>query len=336
VNDAAARAARVRRGVGWFERPDRGVIQVTGSDRVRWANGMLTNDIAALAPDAARSGCYALLLTPKGRIAADLHVSFHDEALWLEVARDALTEVMQRLDGFLIADDVTLTDISDSHRHFALEGPRAREVLERAAGSTLEIALDCYVRTTLSGVDVLVTAWGLSGETAYQLMVAPSSAGRVREAIFAAAGEDLVEGDAATLEVLRVESGTPRLGAELGLDVLPGETNLMERAVSMSKGCYTGQEIVARMASRGAASHRMVGIAFGDADAVASGALVAGAPVSVDGTNVGEVTSVCHSDLAGPIALGFVRRVHAEIGVAVGVGELGGRVAALPFVAKST
>lgn len=335
MSDAPTRAARVRRGVGWFERPDRGVIRVTGSDRVRWTNGMLTNDIARLAPHPAHSGCHALLLTAKGRIAADLHVSCHDEELWLELARDAVPDVMERLAGLLIADDVTLTDASDAHRHFAIEGPRAEEVLEAAAGAPAGLARDGYARMTLGGIEVVVGAWGLSGEAAYQLMVAPGDAGRLRDAIFAAAGDDIVVGDAATLEVLRIEAGTPRLGRELGLDVLPGETNLIGRAVSLSKGCYTGQEIVARMESRDAASHRLVGIALAPADAVASGAVVAGAPVSVDGANVGEVTSVCHSELAGPIALGFVRRAHAAPGQVVAVGKIGGRVTTLPFVAQS-
>lgn len=336
MNDAAARAAQVRRGVGWFERPDRGVIRVTGSDRVRWTNGMLTNDVAGLAPHPAHSGCYALLLTPQGRIAADLHVACHPEELWLELARDALADVIERLDAFLIADDVTLSDESDAHRHFAIEGPRAGEVLERAAGAPVELARDDYARITLAGVDAVVAAWGVSGEDAYQLMVAPDDAGRLRDAIFAAAGDDLVVGDAATLEVLRIEAGTPRLGCELGLDVLPGETNLIGRAVSLTKGCYTGQEIVARMESRGAASHRLVGIALADADAVTSGDVVVGAPVSVDGATVGEITSVCHSELAGPIALGFARRALADAGQRVSVGEIGGRVTALPFVATST
>jgi glycine cleavage system aminomethyltransferase T len=89
------------------------------------------------------------------------------------------------------------------------------------------------------------------------------------------------------------------------------------------------------MESRGAAAHRLVGIALGAADAVTSGGVVAGAPVSVDGMDVGEVTSVCHSELAGPIALGFVRRAQAEVGLEVAVGGVGGRVVRLPFVAPA-
>jgi folate-binding protein YgfZ len=297
---------------------------------------MVTNDVARLAPHPAHSGCHALLLTPKGRIAADLHVSCHAEELWLELARDAVPDVMQRLDAFLIADDVTLTDASEAHRHFAIEGPRAHEVLARAAGAPAALARNDCARLALGGVDAVVAAWGVSGEVAYQLMVPPTDAERLREAIFAAAEDDVVVGDAATLEVLRIEAGTPRLGHELGLDVLPGETNLMGRAVSLSKGCYTGQEIVARMESRGAASHRLVGIALESDDAVTSGAVVAGAEVSVDDAEVGEVTSVCHSDLVGPIALGFVRRALAEPGQVVVVSGVGGRVTALPFVATSS
>jgi folate-binding protein YgfZ len=337
VTDAPARAARVRRGAGWFERPDRGLIRVTGSDRVRWTNGMLSNDVAGLTADLSHSGCYALLLTPKGRIAADLHVLRREDALWLEVSRDALPDVMERLDRFLIADDVELTDASATLRHFALEGPRSTEILSRAIGGAVVIAADCCAQVTLGGVEVIAGAWGWSGEAAYQLIVPVDAAETVRAAIFEAAGENgPVEGDVATLEVLRVEAGTPLLGAELGLDVLPAETDLIGRAVSLSKGCYTGQEIVARMESRGAAAHRLVGFVFEDPEAVRAGAVAVGAPVMAAGERVGEITSVCHSALAGAIALGYVRRAHAELGSTLCVGVSRAQVAALPFVSKAS
>jgi folate-binding protein YgfZ len=329
-------AARIRRGAGWFALPDRGVISVRGADRVRWTNGMVSNDVARLAPGPESSGCYALLLTAQGRIVADPHVLVREQELWLELSRDALPEVLKRLERYVIADDVALSDASDAWRRFALEGPRAREVLQRAAGALPAIARDCGAPLRIAGAEVTACAWGFSGEAAYQLFARAGDADAVAAAVVAAGGDALELGDAEVLEVLRIEAGTPRLGRELGEDVLPAEAGLVGRAVSLAKGCYTGQEIVARMDSRGSASHRLVGLRFETGFPGGSPPL-AGTPVKAgDGQPVGSVTSACRSALAGAIALAYLRRSHADPGGEVAVGETSARVAALPFVPLPT
>lgn len=326
---AEERAARVRSNAGWFALEDRGVIRVRGADRVRWTNGMVSNDVARLAPGATRSGCHALLLTAQGRILADLHVLAREDELWLELARDGLPEVQKHLERYVISDDVALSDESPRWRRFALEGPRAPALLARVAGKPVAIAPDSGLELPIAAATVVACAWGWSGEAAYQLFVPAADADAVAHAFADAGGGDLEAGDAGVLEVLRIEAGTPRQGAELGPDVLPAETGLVGRAVSLAKGCYTGQEIVARMESRGAASHRLVGLRF---DAPDGGDPSRGAPVSKAGQVIGSVTSACHSALAGAIALAYVRRAHAEPGSEVEVGAARARVAALPFV----
>ena len=237
---------------------------------------MVSNDVARLAPGAASSGCHALLLTAQGRILADLHVLAREDELWLELARDALPEVSKHLERYVISDDVALSDESSAWRRFALEGPRAPALLARVAGAPVAIAPDSGVELSVAAATVVACAWGWSGEAAYQLFVPSAEADAVARAFADAGGADLEPGDAEVLEVLRIEAGTPRQGAELGPDVLPAETGLVGRAVSLSKGCYTGQEIVARMESRGAASHRLVGLRF---DAPDAGDPPRGAPV---------------------------------------------------------
>jgi folate-binding protein YgfZ len=325
---AADGAARVRGSAGWFDLPDRGVIRVRGADRVRWTNGMVSNDVARLAPGPASSGCHALLLTPQGRILADLHVFAREDELWLELAGEALPDVLARLERYVIADDVALADASAAWRRFALEGPGAPALLSSAAGGPVEVAPDSGVELRIAGAGVVACAWGWSGEAAYQIFAPAEAADAVARAFAVAGGADLVSGDAEVLEVLRIEAGTPRQGAELGPDVLPAETGLVGRAVSLAKGCYTGQEIVARMASRGAASHRLVGLRFAEpgADLPAPGA-----PVAAANEVVGSVTSACRSDLVGAIALAYVRTAHAEPGSEVEAGARA-RVTALPFV----
>jgi len=301
---------------------------VRGADRVRWTNGMVSNDVASLLPGPDRSGCHALLLTAQGRIVADLHVLAREDELWLELAGDVLPDVAKRLERFVIADDVTISDASGAWRRFALEGPRAPELLARAAGAPVAIASDSGAEVSIAGAPVVACAWGWSGEAAYQLFVPAPAAETVERAIAAAGRGDLETADAEVLEVLRIEAGTPRQGRELTEDVLPAETGLVGRAVSTTKGCYTGQEIVARMESRGSASHRLVGLRC---DAPDADPPAVGAAVIADAQSIGSVTSACRSQ-AGAIALGFVRRAHAAPGTAVEISGARAHVANLPFV----
>jgi len=328
VSDAVT---AVRRGAGLFVREGRGLIVVRGGDRVRWLNGMITNDVATLAPGPERSGCHALLLTPIGRIVAELHVLLRPDAFWLETEREAVAPARARLEKLLIADDVTLADESDRFARLGIEGPRAVEIVAAAAddGSGLAgLASDACADLRAAGADVVAFASGWSGEPALQLLVPREAEAAVRQALAAAGtGRELVEADASVLETLRIEAGVPRFGAELSEEVLPPEARL-DRAISYTKGCYTGQEIIARMRSRGNVSHLLVGLAFDGPPLPARGDAI-----TADGRAIGEVTSAALSPAAGAIALGFVRRGHDAPGTRVELAGRGAEVRALPFVA---
>ncbi|HVP28915.1 MAG TPA: glycine cleavage T C-terminal barrel domain-containing protein [Myxococcota bacterium] len=328
----SALATAVRRGAGVFALDGRGLLVVRGGERVRWLNGMITNDVAKLAPGPDRSGCHALLLTQIGRIVADLHVLLRSDAFWLETERETVAPARARLERLLIADDVVLADESDAFARFGIEGPKAPAVVAAAAGDEglCQLARHACREARIADVDCVAFAWGWSGEPALQLVVPSAGAAVVREAL-GRAGEPLglVSADPATLELLRVEAGVPRYGAELSEEVLPAEARL-DDAVSYSKGCYTGQEIVARMRSRGNASHLLVGLVL-PGDAVPA----RGAAITSDGRVVGEVTSAALSPAAGAIALGFVRRGHDALGTRVEVDGLAAEVRELPFVPPS-
>lgn len=325
---APARAAALRRGVGLFRLRDRAVLAVRGADRVRWLDGMLSNDVSSLAPGSSRSGCYALLLSPQGRILADFHVLLRGEELWLETARAGFDAIRARLERFIVADDVTLVDRSDELVRFALEGAGAEALLTRALGRAPALAPESGADFELGGQPVCVAAFGWSGAPAFQLFVSPQAEALVLATLRASAGpHGLPEGDAEVLEILRIEAGVPALHRELDEQVLPPETNLMSRAVSLTKGCYTGQEIVARLVSRGAESHRLVGLRF------AAGLPGPDAEIRAEGQRIGEVTSSCRSAEAGPIGLGFVRRPWDAPGTQVEVEGCTARVASLPLVA---
>jgi folate-binding protein YgfZ len=316
-------AAAVRRGAGLFRLDQRALLEVSGADRSRWLDGMLSNEVRSLGPE--RSGCAALALTRTGRVVADLHVLWRPEALWLELDAAAAGPTRGHLEKFIIADAVRLEDRSSVHARLALEGPAAAALLG-ALGAAPPPPADACLELELAGVPLLLAAWGWSGEPAFQLFAPRARGGALAEALLqAGAAGGLVEAGAEALEILRIEAGVPRYGAELDESVLPDEARL-GAAVSTRKGCYTGQEVVARLRSQGQPSHFLVGLrAEGDAP------LAAGSEIRLGDTRVGEVTSACVSPAAGSIALGFVRRPHQEPGTRVLAGGCPARVAALPF-----
>jgi folate-binding protein YgfZ len=329
------RAGAVRRRVGLFRLPDRGVVEVRGGDRRRWLDGMVSNDVASLSAAGPGNGCYALLLTREGRIVADLHVIERADCHWLEATADGARAALERLAKYVIADDVALRNATGEHARLAVEGPRACAVVAAAAGrdetDLAAVPPDCAVELEVAGAAVVAAAFGFSGEAALQIFAPPASADDVAARLRAAgAAHGLVEGDAETLEILRVEAGIPRLGAELSEDVLPAEVGL-DGAASATKGCYTGQEVVARMRSRGQVGHHLVGLVV---EGAGSEAIERGAEIRDSGRAIGEVTSSVHASL-GRIALGFVRRGHAEPGARVEVAGHPARIAPLPFVSRA-
>ncbi len=319
--------ASVRRSAGLFRLPDRVVLRVRGADRVRWLNGMLTNDVSNLSPGPERSGCHALLLTHQGRVVADFHVLWREAELWLETAASALLPVRERLGRFIVADAVELSEPTPALARLALEGPGAASYLARVTGVRPELSPGSCADVTIAGAGAVVARYGFSGEDAYQLFVAGDHVESVFQALAEAGGDDLVLADEVLLEVLRIEAGLPRIGAELDESVLPSEARL-DAAVSTTKGCYTGQEVVARIASQGRVKHLLVGLQAQGAEAIE-----VGGAVFADEKRVGEVTSSCFSPDAGAIALAFVRRTHEAPGTELRVGERAVRVTTLPFVA---
>jgi folate-binding protein YgfZ len=320
--------ATTRDCAGLFVMENRALLEVGGEDRVRWLDGMISGDVEALAGGGSTSGCYATLLTNRGAIVSDLHVGRLGDVFVLESRRDQVDMIRETLDRFIIADDVTLIDLRAQCEALGLEGPRAREVLSQAVGAGIDLEPECWAEFELNGRGVRVGAFGFSGEEAFQIHVACEDRSAVEDALEAAgSGLGMIRGDAAALEVMRIEAGIPALGSELGEDVLPAEARL-ERAIATSKGCYVGQEIVARLRARGQVNHLLVGLQI-------EGEFLPGADtlLSAEGRRTGEITSSARSPALGPIALGFVRREHSEIGTRVEFEGGTARVAALPLVA---
>lgn len=286
-------------GLGW--------IRITGSDRVRWLNGMMTNSIQALAPG---HGCYNFALNARGRIQgiANVFAPDHDpEMLLIETDRSELPRLMTHLDHFIIMDDVELADITSERFGLLLAGPKAPSVLE-ALGMPRPGEPMSIVSTPWNDSELSVIRAHSPLIDRFELWTAPASAERLKAAIERYA----MPLEPETLECLRVLEGSPRYGVDIRdsekAHDLPQETALPDaqsRALHFAKGCYLGQEIVERIRSRGSVLRTFSGFEL-------AGSLPPlGAKLQAEDKPVGELTSIAAVPLEGRtilLALGYVRR----------------------------
>jgi len=286
---------------------DRGLVRVVGADRVRFLNGMLSSDVAKLAEGCASA---SLLLDRKGHVLAQLFVLAEPEAILLDVAPGLEAELTGVLEKHIIADDVALASQSSESGQLGLEGPGARDAA-RALGFAAPPP-GRFERAEFSGATLLVLGGGSLGDDGLRVIASRAQLARLREALA------LPELSPEAVEVLRIEAALPKLGKDVSARNFPQEARL-EHAFSLAKGCYVGQEIVARIASRGAVNRLLVKLRTRER-------VAPGAEIRVADTVSGQVTSSAVSAASGPIALGYVRVADARAGVAVSVGGIAGEI----------
>jgi folate-binding protein YgfZ len=329
--DGAAEYRAVREGAAVALRSDRARFRLWGKDPVRMLHGLVTNDLLK-AP--AGRGVYAAMLTPKGRMIADLRAFRREDGeVLVSVAAEAREGVRDHLRKMVPPMFARWEDVTDSVAEIGIYGPRSGEALGAVfVGAALPVDEDAFAETEVEGVRVLVAATREAGlEEGFDLFVDAEAAPALWQALRAHAP---AVGFGA-LETLRVEAGRPRYGTDLTEETIPTEAyqsaGLMERAISFSKGCYTGQEVVVRIAHRGHVNRHLRGLLLGDAPPPAMRTPLFD-PAS--GKEVGWTTSAAYSPrLAQTVALGYVRRT-VEPGGTVRVGAADGAeatVAELPF-----
>ncbi|HEY3351644.1 MAG TPA: glycine cleavage T C-terminal barrel domain-containing protein [Polyangia bacterium] len=319
--DTAAQVARVHTALGVFSTPVREPLRVTGRDRTRFLQGMLSNDVAALRPG---DGCHAAWLTNKGKVLADVGVACEEDALWLLCPPGRGEAVRSGLDRYVIADDVTVEAPADL-AVVAVAGLAARGALGAPALPRFGVA-----RLAVAGAPVRAFGWREAGEEGYLLLCPAGAAAAVGGAL--AGGSERIGAEA--FEVLRIEAGVPRCGADFGEDTLLLEAGLGADVVSMTKGCYIGQETVARQHSRGHLNRDLRGLRIAGETAPAHGDVIAAAARP----DAGVVTSACRSPRHGVIALATLHRSVWGVGTPVEVAHAGGTLRALvvelPFEAR--
>ncbi|MEA2404971.1 MAG: hypothetical protein QOE08_1618 [Thermoleophilaceae bacterium] len=294
----------LRESAGFVDRSARGKLRLTGAEAAEFLQGQLTNDVEALEPG---TGCYAALLTHKGKMQADMRVLRGDDWLLIDSEPETLPAIARMVTTYSIGRDVRSEDRTAEDAILSLVGPAARERLdvqppaEEHSWVTGEHGM--YVATD-AGVDVICPAADAEG-------------------VRAALGVEAVSEEAA--EVIRVESGRPRYGLDMDLDTIPEEAGLNDRAVSFTKGCYVGQETVARLHYKGKPNRHLRGLRL-SAPAEAGGEIRLGDKV------VGHLGSAVESPAHGPIALALVRReANPGDSVAIGTDGVTATVVVIPF-----
>jgi folate-binding protein YgfZ len=297
---------------GLLDRSQRGKLSLTGPGAKEFLNGQVTNDVLALE---AGTGCYAAFLTHKGKMLGDLRILDTGEELWLDTERIALQELFNVIRRFSIGYDLELHKRTLERALLSLAGPRSREVLAAGGPPEPEHANE---PAEIAGVKALMVAT----DVGVDLVCEAQDSGRLQAELLArgavAVGEEAVD-------CLRVERGRPRYGLDVDATTIPQEAGLNERAVSFTKGCYTGQETVARLFYRGKPNRHLRGLRL-EAPAATGDAVL------LDGKQVGMLGSVAVSPRFGPIALALLRREAApDDRVVVGEAAVGADVVELPF-----
>jgi len=306
-----------REGAGLARLGQRGVLAVSGPDRKKFLHSMLSNDVAGR--EVGR-GCLAALLDVKGRILALMRVLVTKDSVFLEMPRERLKRVEATLAHFRVAAPVRFAPQPASV--LGLLGPRAGDVLAAVGVEVPVDAPEAHADSQVGGAEVRVAR---ASDLPAKGFVLHAEADRVEDVARALAFAGAMPLDDLTLDALRVEEGMPWYGPDVSEENLLHETGLVTLYHSPTKGCYVGQEVVARLEGRGGnVSKRLRGLRL-EAPALA------GAAVSADGADVGRVTTASVSPRFGPVAMAYVHRSHAAPGSAVSVGGSGATVVELPF-----
>ena len=335
----------IREGAGLVDRATRGHVAVSGPDRVDYLQGLLTNDVAALGTG---SGCYSLYLTPQGRMIADLEVFNLGETILLDVHQDVKKALVDRFEELIFTEDVTITDWSQWWTSCGVHGRSALDVAATALGGLAGDAAGVSAlaglqdhqccRVSVQGGNVVVARTDELGELGLDLYIERDRAGLLYTALTEAGGTQV---DQQTADVVRVESGRPAFPVDMDQETIPIEAGIEDRAISLTKGCYVGQEVIIRILHRGQGrvGRKLVGLTLGDGAVRDAGPRVPerSAALSMSDEVVGRITSSVFSPVLGKvIALGYLPRDLVEPGTRVQVSLQDDRVEGLvtprPFV----
>jgi glycine cleavage system T protein len=327
--NSVAEYAAVRSAVGFIDLSHRALLQLTGADRVSFLQGMVSNDVKALQPG---EGQYAAVLNQQGKVLGDARILCSEKSLYLDIWEMIKDKIAEHLNRYLVADEVEIADRTNEYGIISLQGPQAEACLRRLVGQAeLPGRMAEHRMVNIDGAQVCVVRASTTGATGYDLIIPRSHFKNIAQQLTEAGKQfsGTWVGEEAH-NILRVEAGIPLYCVDFTEDNLLLEVGL-DHAVSFTKGCYLGQEVVERIRSRGHVNKKLVGLILEGRDPASRGDVVfAGKPV-------GTITSSVHSPALGkPIAFGYVHKDHwgpdTRLTVSHDGVSLNATVTALPFV----
>lgn len=310
-------------GAGLIDLSDRGRIRVSGSEAVMFLNGLITNDMKTLVEHRWMPAAFP---TVQGRLIGAVRVIRADEPLFLLDTDAASHEgVLKTISRFTMAGDFYVTDVTAQTSMFTVQGKQAAVVSEKVLRAGLyDLPPNHVVRVVWENTYVTILRATHTGEDGFDIVVDTNKVAEMRHALEQAGAQPVSE---ETREILRVEAGIPRFGRDMDESNIITETNL-DDAVSYTKGCYTGQEIIVRIKHRGHVAKKLTGLRFETERQIESRAVL-----KADGKEIGRVTSTAISPKVGSIGLGYVRYEYLDPGTKVLVdNEISAIVTALPFI----
>ena len=338
--DAVSEHHAVRNSVGIVDMSYRSSYQLTGDDRAKFLHRIISNDVEGLS---AGQGTYAMLLTHRGKIIADLNVYVLEDAITIDTAPETAENLFSELDKYIIADDVELSDLTAETGAIAVHGPKSPELVQSVLDvrdvAALQERHNCVREADERFKHPIVCVrTNITGEAGYMLYTAAEVLASLWEALMTEGSQFNAQPVGwNALESLRIEAGIPRYGTELTDAVIPLEAEL-EHAIDFEKGCYIGQEIVARMKYRGHPNRLLRGSEIGDGSTSQGNCtLHPGALVFNSEKEVGWITSTTFAPTLGKrIALGYVRIAVTEAGSRVQIetsdGHVDATIVRLPFL----
>jgi len=320
--EVRAQYEALKSGVGLVDCLDRTLIEVTGKDRATFLHGFCTNDIKRLEPG---QGCEAFLTNVQGKTIGFVNIFCEENRLVIESAPGQGAHIISSLDRYLIREDVQLIDRGESWRAPLLAGPGAAALIKQLFATEISLEPWNHVQCPWQGHDLTVRRVDYTGATDFQIGMEVSAYQSFRAAIAAA---DAIECDPSAVEIARIETGSPVFGRDITDDNLPQEVDRNTTAISFTKGCYLGQETVARIDALGHVNRVLRGLQVASNQPPAPGA-----EFTRDGKVVARVTSACWSIVLGaPLALAYVRREFSTPGSQLESTDTQAEVVALPLV----
>ncbi len=320
----------LREKAGYFRDDFNAGFEISGKDAVPYLQGMVSNDVQSLKPG---QGCYAACLTAVGKMISDLWVYRYEEGVFVILPKSQKKKIMDHLDQFVFIEEVSFKDLEEETDLFFLQGPLSGKLIEEVTGEKIMWAPNSHRSFLWKGVPIRMVHISTTGEEGFGLLIPKhATTGFLQELVKKGDSYGLRQIGPETVEVLRIEAGLPRFGIDMNESTIPLEAGL-SHAVSYTKGCYVGQEVIARATHIGHVNKALTGLKV-------EGPASAGDKMIENGNEIGHLTSACYSPvLASFAALATVRRESSKPGTPVDIhtsyGVQKAQVIPLPFYARS-